>query len=267
MAGSASPRTGALRTGSPLHSRRSTIFVLETEREYYEDVADSYQGERHGSYDDFVEDMRGDLLRRYVIDRDVLEVGVGRGRRLHRLAPLARRAAGVSVPGENPPTIEDDRSELVRSAATQLPFDDNAFEVVYSFNLLPFLESPQRAIREMARVTTSGGHVFAEFYNPLSLRYLGHRVRGLWGRLFERGAADEAEAAGWHTYRQIARIVPSSVELESFAGLRIWTPFRAIHDVPYVRFFVRKVEFAARESPLKYTAGYLVAVLRRLPDD
>ncbi|MFB6262584.1 MAG: class I SAM-dependent methyltransferase [Bradymonadaceae bacterium] len=239
--------------------------MLDTEREYYEEFADWYEGERHGDYDDFVEDIRNDLVRRYTIDRDVLDIGVGSGARLRRLAPLARRAAGVVVPDAPTPPLDGQEMEVVRAEPTDLPYEDGAFDVVYSFGLVPHLETPAAVLEEFARVVASGGHVVVEFDNPLSLRYLAHRARLLMASVTSGGRFDAGDAGRWDHYWNIQSLLPDTLQLEEIAGLRVLTPFAAVHDVPYLRFFVRQAEFAARSSPLKFAGGYLVAVLRKLP--
>jgi ubiquinone/menaquinone biosynthesis C-methylase UbiE len=53
--------------------------------------------------------------------------------------------------------------------AQRMAFADGTFSVVIALGLLSYLELPEQAIREMARVTRSGGYVLLTSANPFSL--------------------------------------------------------------------------------------------------
>ena len=57
----------------------------------------------------------------------------------------------------------------------ELPFDSNAFDLVYSF-VLP-IEDIEGAIREAGRVLRPGGRAFLEFYNLNSIRHLIKKLK------------------------------------------------------------------------------------------
>jgi ubiquinone/menaquinone biosynthesis C-methylase UbiE len=64
------------------------------------------------------------------------------------------------------------KDELVNVSvgdAHRLAFDDETFSVVMALGLLSYLDSPEQAIREMARVTRPGGYVVLTSANPFSL--------------------------------------------------------------------------------------------------
>jgi SAM-dependent methyltransferase len=55
------------------------------------------------------------------------------------------------------------------SNPTQLPFANDSIDVALSHHLLDFAESPQKILRELARVTLAMGHIVIVGFNPMSL--------------------------------------------------------------------------------------------------
>ncbi len=85
----------------------------------------------------------------------------------------------------------DDRIHLVLGRGQQLPFADGTFDAVTFTYLLRYVEDPQAAIDEMARVVAAGGVVASlEFYVPPS------RFWHLWWVLYTRTVLP---IAGWLT--------------------------------------------------------------------
>ena len=117
----------------------------------------------------------------------ILEVGCGRGVALPPLAELCRprRLVGLDIDDELLAIAAgriDERgvdAELVRGDVRDLPFEDDAFDVVVDFGTCYHVAEPGRALSEIARVLDHGGRFVHE--TPLSQR-LAHPVRSR-GRL------------------------------------------------------------------------------------
>jgi demethylmenaquinone methyltransferase / 2-methoxy-6-polyprenyl-1,4-benzoquinol methylase len=85
----------------------------------------------------------------------------------------------------------ESRVHLVLGRGQQLPFADRSFDAVTFTYLLRYVEDPQRAIDEMARVVVPGGVVASlEFYVPPS------RFWHLWWWIYTRSVLP---IAGWLT--------------------------------------------------------------------
>lgn len=234
--------------------------MLDGEHDYYEAHTDWYEDHRHGGYHELIDDLESDLLRRFVLDREVLEVGCGTGLILQRIEPLADQAIGLDLSEGMLERATRRGLDVVRGDARRLPFDDEAFDVVCSFKMLAHLPDVEQAVREMVRVTRPGGHLLLEFYNPWSIRYLIRYGLGT------RALVDDQRGATytrWDPPIEVRRWLPEEVTLVDFAGIRVVTPGAFIHRIPWVRHWIRKLEFAARDTVLKYFGGFLVAIARK----
>ena len=110
-------------------------------------------------------------------------------------------------------------------------------------------------------MTRSGGHMVLELYNPWSLRYLAKRLAGP-----QRISSTRTEAdvfTRWDSPRSVRTLVPRGAELVGCRGIRVLTPFGALHELPWLGPGLRRAERAATRSPLGYFGGFLIAVLRK----
>lgn len=233
----------------------------KTNRKYYDEFADSYEDERHAGYHRLIDDLQVDLLREYVPDRDVLEVGCGTGLLLDRVASMADTARGIDI---SPGMLEQARHrglDVVEGCATDLPFDDHSFDVVFSFKVLAHVEDIEQALAECSRVVRPGGRLFLEFYNPFSLRFLARRVAG--PKKISDSTDESAVYTRWDSPREATRYLPDDVEVEGWAGVRIFTPAAFFHRVPVVGTALRTLEFVGRDTPLSRFGGFLVARARK----
>lgn len=233
-------------------------------RSYYDEFAQWYERERHDGYHRVIDDLQVDLLRQHVRGCDVLEVGCGTGLLLHRVQSMARSARGIDI---SPGMLELARErglDVVEGCATDLPFESESFDVVYSFKVLAHVRDIERAVTECSRVVRPGGRLFLEFYNPYSLRYLAKRLAG--PKKISESTTESAVYTRWDGPEEIAEYFPSQIELEGFAGVRIFTPAAVIHDIPGVAEALRALEFAGRDSPLGRFGGFLIAQATKKPD-
>lgn len=234
-------------------------------RDYYDAFSKGYEDQRGnndpGGYHDLLDELEADFVARYGTGRDVLEVGCGTGLVLQRIARFAASARGIDL---SPGMLELARERgltVVEGSATELPFENETFDVTCSFKVLPHIPEVELALREMARVTRIGGVVIAEFYNPYSLR-------GLAKRLGPKGRIAEGKTEG-HVYTRfdspadVRRMVPRRCRLIDSRGIRIVTPAARAMRVPLARQVLRRAEWALCDSPLKGVAGFWVAAMRK----
>jgi len=228
---------------------------------YYDEFASWYERDRHFGYHALIDDLEIDLVLPYCQDRDVLEIGCGTGLILRRIAERASSAKGVDI---SPGMLEKARErglDVVEGSATELPYDDDSFDTVYSFKVLAHVEDMSTALFEGARVTRSGGHLLLEFYNRHSLRYLAKRLSRP-GAVSDK-VNESAVYTRWDSLDELTAILPPELELIDVAGVRVVTPAAFIMKVPLLRSVIRKAEFTLRDSAAARLGGFLVLVLRK----
>ncbi len=226
-------------------------------RSYYDEFAAWYERDRHAGYHRLIDDLQVDLLAPHVEGKDVLEVGCGTGLLMHRVAQSARSTRGIDI---SPGMLEQARErglDVVEGCATELPFEEEQFDVVYSFKVLAHVEDIDRALSECSRVVRPGGKLFLEFYNPYSLRYLARVVGG--PKKISRSTRESAVFTRWDKPHEAVRYFPEELQLQGWAGVRIFTPAAFFHRLPVVGSALRRLEFVSRDTPLGRFGGFLVA--------
>jgi ubiquinone/menaquinone biosynthesis C-methylase UbiE len=163
-------------------------------------------GEVYAKGDDLRSQLEAQARTRYVLEpyiaafakfsegrgRDVLEIGVGMGAdHLEWAKSQPRSLTGIDL---TPRAVGLTRARLdtygfpgrVECAdAEQLPFDDNAFDVVYSWGVLHHSPRTDRAISEVFRVLRPGGTARVMIYHRRSI--LGYMMWLRYGLLAGKG--------------------------------------------------------------------------------
>jgi SAM-dependent methyltransferase len=163
-------------------------------------------------------------------ERSVLDVGCGNGIFTSRLARVARRVIGVDLSfhmlASNP-----HRSSL-RGSATDLPFADRSFDVVFEANLLHHVDDPGAVLAELCRC--SARHVLLiepNRWNPVMFGF-GVVVKAERGTLrsSRRLLHRLVERAGW---RVEASTVTGMISQNNTPGFL----------VPWLKWFDRAIPF------------------------
>lgn len=234
--------------------------LIKDNVEYYDEFAAWYERERHHGYHALIDALEVDLIRRFAAGREVLDVGCGTGLTLRQIAPIAKRAIGVDV---SESMLEHARArgfDVVQASVTKLPFEDQSFDLVYSFKVLPHVRDIERALTELSRVTRSGGTLMLEFYNPLSLRYLAKRLRR--GRI-SRETTEAQVFTRFDSCWSIKTRLPKNLELVGIRGIRVFTPHAVVFKIPVVKQIVESLEWWGRDSMFRHFGGFLVLHLKR----
>ena len=230
-------------------------------RSYYDEFSDWYENERHDGYHALIDELESDLLNDWITDQRALEVGCGTGLIMERVRPRARRVVGLDISPGMLRRAHERGLDVVQGDATALPFDDDEFDLVYSFKVLAHVQDIDQALREMVRVTRTGGHLVLEFYNRMSLRYLAKRVGG--PQKISDATHEGAVFTRWDSPLDLIRRLPENVRVVNWAGVRVVTPLARAHRVPIVKNILARAEFRARDSMLKYFGGFLIVILEK----
>jgi SAM-dependent methyltransferase len=208
-----------------------------------------------------VDDLEFEVAARFAEGARVLELGCGTGLILERIAAIAKAAVGIDLSERMAQRARERGLEVRLGSVCALPFADEQFDLTYAFKVFPHVEDIERAIREAMRVTRPGGHLLFEFYNPWSLRYLAKRVAGPSPIGEKRTEADVYTR--WDSPRAIRNLIPRDLDLLELRGVRVFTPFAAVHRLPGLGAGLRWAERSAGGSPLRYFGGFIIAVLRK----
>jgi len=230
-------------------------------RQYYDDFSRSYERERRHGYHQMIDDLELQVTAPYARGARVLELGCGTGLILARVAEIADQVVGIDLSEGMAQQARERGLDVQIGSVCDLPFDDDEFDLTYSFKVLAHIRDIDAALREAARVTRPGGHLLLEFYNPWSLRYLAKKVAGPQPIGDDRTEADIFTR--WDSPRAIPKLLPPNVDLVNYRGVRVLTPFAAVHRIPWLARGLSLAELLAGRSLLRYFGGFLIAVLRR----
>ncbi len=253
---------------SAMNDRASTNIDehLQATRAYYDEFAARYEDKRGGrdpgGYHDLVDDLEIDFVRRFAVDRDVLEVGCGTGLLLERIAHFARSAKGLDL---SDGMLEKARArglEVTLGSATDLPFADESFDVACSFKVLPHVQDIRRALDEMTRVVRPGGTVVIELYNPFSMR--GFVKNFLPAGSISAKTKESAVYTRFDNPFRVTDLVPARLQLRASRGVRIVTPAAVIMRLPIVGRVLDVAERALCDSPLRYFGGFWIGAFRKI---
>lgn len=232
-------------------------------RAYYDAFSASYDDKRSVGYHKLIDDQAAELVRRVGEGKQVLEVGCGTGLVLERVQAFAAGAKGVDL---SPGMLEKAaaRGLDVREAdATQLPFEDESFDVAYSFKVLAHVPDFRGALAEMARVVRPGGRLVFDVYNRASMRWL---IKRLFGPRKTSGAYDEAAiSTRFLTVDEAREFFPAGTHVVDVSGIRIATVHPAMLRVPGLALATERLEWGLMDSPLARFAGFTVFTLEKSP--
>jgi ubiquinone/menaquinone biosynthesis C-methylase UbiE len=237
----------------------------DSNRRYYDAFAERYEAQRGendpGGYHELVDSLEAEFVERYARGRDVLEVGCGTGLLLRRIQTFAQNVRGVDLSPGMLALAKERGLDVVEGSATALPFPDRSFDVTCSFKVLAHVREIETALSEMARVTRPGGHVIAEFYNPMSLR-------GLVKRFGPAGAvADDTHEKQVFTRfdspRRVQALTPPGCRQVDARGVRIATPTAHLMKTRLGREVFRRAETLLCDSPLKVFGGFYVVAFEK----
>ena len=228
---------------------------------YYDEFSATYEQHRHHGYHVLIDELELAAARQYCRGL-VLEAGCGTGLILHRLEQIADVTVGVDLSAGMLKHASSRGMRVAQSSVDTLPFPDACFDAVVSFKVLAHVPRIEQALAELSRVTRPGGHLVLEFYNPHSLRGLIKRLK----RPTRIGGDfnDEDVFTRFDSLSRIRGYLPPQLELIDTRGVRVFTPFAQLHDLPLIRGLLATAERAASSAPiLRGLAGFLIVILRK----
>jgi ArsR family transcriptional regulator len=166
------------------------------------------------------------LPRRKV--QDLLDLGTGTGRMLQLCASHVERAVGVDLSREMLAVAranldgQDYRNcSLRRAPAEHLPFGNGSFDVVLSHMVLHFLDNPELAIQEAARVLKPRGRLILVDFAPHDATVLGPGHAHRWPGFADERINGWIEEAGLVAGRPVSLPAPSGLSQRPLT-VKLW---------------------------------------------
>ena len=236
---------------------------MKDNRSYYDDFSSWYERGRSEGYHAYLDRAQLRLIDPYLSKASVCEVGCGTGLILKEVAPKALHCVGIDLSRKMLAPAQARQLKVVQSTATELPFSDGSFDLVYSFKVLPHVEQIERALAEVARILKPGGKAFLEFYNPNSIRYLIKRFKQ--PHAVSNQTNDTEVFTRYDDLNTAMSYLPAELQFIKAHGIRVVTPAALLHRVPIMKSLIQWTEGIAEQSALApLLGGFLVLeVFRR----
>jgi ubiquinone/menaquinone biosynthesis C-methylase UbiE len=230
-------------------------------QDYYDEFSQTYEQHRHHGYHVLIDNLELESTLRYLGD-SVLEAGCGTGLILRRLERHTRHAVGIDLSAGMLSVARSRGLSVAQCPVDALPFPDGTFDTVVSFKVLAHVPQIEGALGELCRVTRVGGHLLLEFYNRHSLRGLIKRLKP--ASRIGSSYSDEDVFTRLDSLEQIRGYLPAGLRLVGVRGVRIFTPFAQLHDVPLMGGLLRELERRGADAPgLRRLGGFLVVILQK----
>ncbi|MBU0612707.1 class I SAM-dependent methyltransferase [Patescibacteria group bacterium] len=223
----------------------------EKTESYYNKYGTWYDKERIKGYYEMINKKEIEIVEKYGRDKDILEIGCGTGIILNEVNKFAREANGIDL---SPGMLERAKEKGLKvqvANAKSIPFDDNIFDVVYSFKVLAHIPEIKDVIRETARVVKNDGTLVLEFYNPYSMKMLTNWVYNL---VKKRDVYIRYDSIG-----KIKTYLPDNWELVGYHGIKILALGKKLSAG---KLFLT-LERILASSFMKMFGGYIVVVIKR----
>jgi ubiquinone/menaquinone biosynthesis C-methylase UbiE len=229
--------------------------------DYYDDFSDWYERERGHGYHAMLDSLELDIIRPFAESGEVLEVGVGTGLILEGLGAGPKKKVGIDISPGMLAKAKARGFDVIQGSATELPVEDERFDVVFSFKVLAHIPDIEKALSEMTRVLRPGGRLVAEFYNRRSVRYLAKRLGG--PRHISENRTEAEVFTRWDTPEEVVAYLPAALTFKEWRGVRVITPMAAAFRLPLADHILPAVEKSLVSSQLACFGGFLVAVCEK----
>lgn len=165
---------------------------------------------------------------------ELLEIGCGMGTDLLQLARQGFNVTGIDLTEEGI-ELAQKRFALYQQPAVlkvddaeNLSFEDNRFDIVYSFGVLHHTPDTQKSINELYRVLKPGGLAVVMLYNSRSFNYIVHR---LLNAPFDGNRSDRCPIERTYTRSEVKRLFQKFSDVHLQLEYFITTGYGLLWDV------------------------------------
>ncbi len=217
---------------------------------FYDNDSKRYDAKRLTRYFDFLNQSEAEIVASFSQGKDVLEIGCGTGLVMQLLKEKSANIKGVDLSSEMIKKVLEKGLSVQKADAEELPFENNSFDIAYSFKVLSHVPNITKALQEASRVVKNNGHVIVEFYNPFSIK----RLTDLLSRRYEQ------VLTRYDTLSKIKSYLPKELVIEDIRGIRITIAMARLLSVPILSDILIAIERLLSKTYFKYLGSYFVVV-------
>ncbi len=204
-------------------------------------------------YLDFINTLKTDLRN----GSRILEAGCGTGQTL-ALFSDNQYTCGLDISGAALRLAQKNCSNAVLGSIFSMPFDDNAFDLVYNSGVIEHFRDPENiaALQEMARVVKPSGKLVVIVPNTLCLWYKAGKSVAVLLKNFEFGYEEDYSLPRLeHAMERAGLIVEKRFGLQAFPPLA--TNDREILPLSWRKILGRFEQFLPAKEYYAYTVGII----------
>ncbi len=231
-------------------------------QDYYDQFAKTYENKRNKGYHKMIDDLEISIVLENINkNSEVLEVGCGTGLILKEITKKTKKAVGIDLSENMLLKAKERNLEVYKSDAQNMPFEDNSFNVVYSFKVLAHIENIEETLKEIKRVLKPNGIAILEFYNKYSMRTLIKKFKP--SNKISQKITDDSVFTRYDSIQNIKNYLPENFKIQNIQGIRIITPSFFVHNIPFVKNLFYKGEFLLKKSIFAKFGGFVVIILKK----
>jgi len=220
-------------------------------KKYYDDYGTWYDKERDNTYYySFINEIETDVVREYATNKKTMEIGCGTGIILNQVSQFTQESWGIDLSSGMLEVARNKGLKVKEANAVNIPFDDEEFDVVYSFKVLAHIPNIKEVIAEIYRVLDQNGIAILEFYNPMSFKALMNKMAGSTDKVYIR----------YDSLSDIKEQLNEQFDIIDIRGARIITPFAFVLKIPILNKILISLEHYLSKTFFNRMAGYFIVV-------
>jgi len=223
-------------------------------QDYYSKESKVYDLRRIKGYHKHVSTIKINILKEYIKNKNfkVLEVGCGTGIILSNIRGLCK-ATGIDLTEDMLKIARKKGLNVKMAEATKLPFKDDIFDLVYSFQVLPHVPDIKKAVDEIVRVSKNDGIIIFDLYNKYSFKYMNYFVKEIILR-------KKTTYIKFFSLNEMKKLL-SDLKIVEFKSIRIFGIFGGIYKI---EFFARVLDKLDRmfDNLLRFFASHIIIIIK-----
>lgn len=230
---------------------------------YYDELSAIYEKNRGNPYHQFIDNIQADVVLKYSKRRDkILDAGCGTGLIQNIIVKNHPYTTGIDFSEKMLFFAKQRGLNVMQGDITHLPFEDNTFDIVYSFKVLSHIQDIGKALRELHRILKVGGFMIVGYYNKNSLRFYRKKITQTLSKPFLTFSDSQVYTRHYNEAEFIS-LVPESLALIERRGAIVLSPAAFFLKFPVLCKILYKHEKNLSSSHLNKFSGFIILVFKK----